>query len=161
MSNNRKTYSFKSVGQLNNQFEEQQLATVRQTPVGIITPISFANSGGTLFSMNFSVIDQIRDNLKNLLLTDAGGRLMLNDFGCSLGTLVFEATNEDVTTAAISRISRSVGKYMPFVELQDFETRTEPSGNDSTIALVVRVTYSVPSIGATNQAVEAVIYAAG
>lgn len=161
MPDNRRTYSFKSVGQLQEDVEQQNDATIRQTPIGILTPVSFAKSGGTLFSMSVNVKDQIKDNLKNLLLTNQGERLMMTDFGANLRDLVFEVSNEDVVQACISRISRSVEKYMPFIELENFETRTETSKNGNTIGIVVRVTYAVPAIGATNQAVEAVVYAAG
>lgn len=161
MSNNRKTYNFKAVGQLYDDIASQNAATLKQTPVGILTPVSFAQSGGTLFSMSFDVKQQIGDNLKNLLLTNTGERLMLPDFGANLRDFVFEVSNEDVVQSSIARIGRVVAKYMPFVELDNFETRTEKSKNGNTIGIVVRVTYSVPSIGATNQSVEAVIYAAG
>jgi len=161
MSNNRKVYSFKSVGQLQNEVEDQAQNTLKVSPIGILTPVSFAESGGTLFSMSFDVKQQIRDNLKNLLLTNRGERLMLNDFGADLLPLAYEYSNEDIVNAAISRISSVVSKYMPFVELENFETRVEDSTNGNTVGVVVRVTYSVPSIGADNQSVEAVIYAAG
>lgn len=161
MADNRKTYSFKAVGQTQNDVDAQRENVVRKTPIGILTPVSFAQSGGTLFSMSFDIKQQIRDNLKNLLLTNRGERLMLNDYGADLRALVTEYNNEDVVNAAISRISSSVEKYMPFVELDNFETRVEPSNNGSTIGVVVRVTYSVPSIGLSNQAVESIIYAVG
>jgi len=161
MSNNKKVYSFKSVGQIQNDFDEQQKNTIVVDPVGILTPVSFAQSGGTLFSMSFDVKTQVKDNLKNLLLTNRGERLMLSDFGADLLSLTTEYTNEDIVNSAISRISNAVQKYMPFVDLENFEVRNEASTNGNSVGVVVRVTYAIPSIGVTNQAVEAVIYAVG
>ena len=161
MSNNRKTYSFKSVGQMQNDFFDQQVQTVRRTPIGIKTPINFDSTSGQKFAMNYDIKDQIKDNLKNLLLTNSGERLMLTDFGANLRPLAFELSNDDVASEAIRRISTAVSKYMPFVELDTFESRTENSQNGSTVGIVVRVGYSIPSIGAVNQFVESVIYAAG
>lgn len=161
MADNRKVYSFKAVGQSQEDFTTQQENVVRQSPIGILTPVSFAQSGGTLFSMSYDVKQQVKDNLKNLLLTNRGERLMLNDFGADLRSLALEYTNDDVVNSAIVRISNAVKKYMPFISLENFETRTEPSVDGNTIGVVVRVTYAIPSIGAINQAVEAVIYAAG
>ena len=108
-----------------------------------------------------NVKDQIRDNLKNLLLTNRGERMMLTDFGANLRELATELSVEDVAEEATRRISKAVGKYMPFIELDGFESKTQPSSNGSNVGIVVRVTYSVPSIGATNQAVEAIIYVVG
>lgn len=161
MSNNRKVYSFKSVGKLDDEVFEESVNTIVSDPIGIVTPVSFAKSGGTLFSMNFDVATQIRDNLKNLLLTNTGERLMLHDFGANLRPLAFELSNDQVATRAIRQISNSVSKYMPFVVLENFETRVQSSDNGNTVGIVVGVTYSVPTIGATDQAVEVIIYAAG
>lgn len=161
MSNNRKTYDFKSVGQLQNTYDQQQFDTVRKTPIGILTPVSFATTDGSMFSMSYNVIDQIKDNLKNLLLTNKGERLMLNDFGADIRRLGLEMMNDDIATTAIRQISSTVGKYMPFIDLQNFETRNQASEDGNTVGIVVRVTYAVPSIGVTNQAVEVVIHAAG
>lgn len=161
MAGNFKTYSFKSVGQLQETYEDQQFNTVISNPVGILTPISFAKGSGQMFNMSFNVKEQIRDNLKNLILTNSGERLMLSDLGANLRPLAFELTNDDIATSAIRRISSTVSKYMPFIELETFETRTEPSRDGVIAAVVVRVGYSVPSIGATSQFVEATIYAVG
>ena len=161
MSNNRKTYSFKSVGQMQNDFVDQAVQVVKKNPIGIKTPISFGGTSGQMFSMNYNIGDQIKDNLKNLLLTNSGERLMLTDFGANLRPLAFELSNDDVAAEAIRRISSAVSKYMPFVSLDTFESRTESSENGSTVGIVVRVGYSVPTIGAFNQFVESIIYAAG
>lgn len=161
MSNNRKVYSFKSVGRLQNDIDAQNEKVVIKNPVGILTPISFATTGGTLFNMSYSLEEQVKDNLKNLLLTNRGERLMMTDLGADLRPLAFEYSNENVVAAAISRISAAVAKYMPFVSLENFETRVENSLNGDSIGVVVRVTYSIPNISLQNQAVEAVIYAVG
>lgn len=161
MSNNRKTYSFKSVGLLQNVFEDQATQTVRKVPVGIKTPVRFDNTSETLFAMNYDIGSQIKDNLKNLILTNSGERLMLTDFGANLRPLAFELSNEDVASEAIRRISATVSKYMPYVELDTFETRVEDSENGNAVGVVIRVGYSVPNAGVSNQFVESIIYAVG
>lgn len=161
MANNKKVYSFKSVGQLNQQYFDERVETVKITPVGIKTPVSFNKTSGDMFNMNFSVATQIKDNLKNLLLTNAGERLMLTDFGANLRPLATELTKEDVANEAIRRISVSVAKYMPYVELNTFETSTIPTQDGSTVGISVRVGYSVPSINAIDQFIETIIYVIG
>ena len=158
MSQSRKTYSFKSVGQLDTSLEQQAIDTVVKTPIGIVTPIAFSAGGSsTLFEMNYDIAQQIRDNLKNLILTNSGERLMLTDFGANIRPLATEITKDDTATEAIRRISKTVSKYMPFIELETFETRVGETLNGITIRVIVTVNYSIPSIGATNQSVEAII----
>lgn len=161
VSSNKKVYSFKSVGQLNSDYIDQQTQTITRSPIGIRTPVSFNNLNGTMFDMTFSVEDQIKDNLKNLLLTNAGERLMLTDFGANLRPLTTELTKEDVVSEAIRRISASVSKYMPYIELDTFESSVIPSQDGSTIGVAIRVGYSVPSINALNQLIETIIYVIG
>ena len=161
MSNISKTYSFKAVGQLQNDFSNQKDAAINRTAIGIKTPIAFSNGTSDLFNMNYDISDQIRDNLRNLVSTNEGERLMLSDFGANLRPLVLEFSNEDVVNEAIRRISKSAAKFMPYVELETFESKIQPTTNGSTVGVVIRVGYSVPSIGATKQAVETIIYVAG
>jgi len=161
MSNNAKTYSFKSVGQLQNDFIQQSLDTLKTIPIGLKTPLTLSNSSGNLFDMTYNVADQIRDNLKNLILTNSGERLMLSDFGANLRPLATEFSNEDIVTEAIRRIQKTTSKYMPYVELDTFENSILPTKNGNTIGVSIKVGYSVPSAGIINQLVEAIIYVVG
>ena len=62
----------------------------RKIPLGIATPISLASDGkSTLYTMNFDQLDQIRQNLKNLLLTSPGERLGRYDLGAGLRNITF------------------------------------------------------------------------
>lgn len=161
MSNNRKIYDFKSVGQTQESFTQQQQNSLPSLPIGILTPVNFASEGDAMFQMSYDVKTQVRDNMRNMLQTNAGERLMLTDFGANLRPLAFELSNDDIAAEATRRIAKTTSKYMPFVELDTFETRSENSTNGTTAKIVVRVSYSIPNLGVTNQVVEAIIYAVG
>ena len=64
MAHAKKTYDFKSVGQLQSNFELQQQNVAGQIPIGILTPVAFSSTGGQLFEMSHKLEDQVRDNLK-------------------------------------------------------------------------------------------------
>lgn len=161
MSNNKKTYSFKSVGQLQNDVLVQAENTARITPIGLKTPLTLSNTSGNLFDMTYDIAEQIRDNLKNLILTNSGERLMLTDFGANIRPLVTEFSNEDIVSEAIRRIQKTTSKYMPYVELDTFENGILPTKNGNTIGVFVKIGYSVPSANIVNQMVEAIIYVVG
>jgi len=105
--------------------------------------------------------DQIRDNIRNLLATNSGERLMMGDLGANLLGLAFELTSEDTDIVAAQRISATVEKYMPYVTLEDFEPSIEKSEDDNVIQSQVRIKYSVPSLGLTDQFVVVIIFTAG
>ena len=48
-----------------------------------------SNSNG-VFSTNYTTLTQAKDNLKNLILTKKGERLMNPDFGCDVWLVLFE-----------------------------------------------------------------------
>ena len=159
MAQATKVYDFKSVGLQQDKFEENFLDTTSSTPIGILTPVSFAQYGGvgSVFAMSKDLQVQVADNLRNLLVTNHGERLMLTDFGANLRPLAFELTSEAGIGEALTRISSAVNKFMPFIELQEFEPNIEKSEAGDIIQVAIRVGYSIPSIEVTGQQVKVVL----
>ena len=58
--------------------------------------------------------DEIQQNLKNLLLTAPGERIMNPNFGVGLRHFLFEPRRHSVTTIR-QKIENQVRKYMPFI----------------------------------------------
>lgn len=159
-SGNRKVYSFKSVGQTSQEAAEQRAITTRKPPIGIKTPIQFSTSDG-LFDMHTVALDNIRDNLKNLLLTNHGERVGLYDFGANLSPLLFNLGTEDFDAEAIRRISAALRKYMPFVEPQTFEPFTLGASEQDLSMTGIRITYSIPKLNVLDQKIEVILHAGG
>lgn len=152
--------SFKNVGF--RQFEQRYLSPVSQsvTPIGIKTPVSFGNSSEGLFAMNYTLEDQINDNLKSLIKTNHGERIVLYDYGANLQPLATEYSNkENYTTDAMERINTCVAKYMPFVQLEGF--RAEPRYNDNQYVGVIDnyLVYSVPRVNINSKTLVVRIFA--
>ena len=160
-SKNRKVYDFKSVGNTELDLQTQTEIIVPTTPIGIATPLQFGNNSDGLFKMNYKVLDQIKDNFKNLLLTNHGERLGLFDFGANLRPLTFELGREDFDFVAVSRIRNAAQKYMPFLELQTFEPFTEHFDNREVAKVGFRIKYAIPSLNVFEQGIEVILYVAG
>ena len=154
MSQVKRAYSFSSVGQSKSDFDSAEKETVKILPIGIITPISFAQTGNSMFEMSYDIGTQIADNLKNLLLTNSGERLMMGDLGANLKSLAYDLSSEEVVNEALQRISKTVSKYMPFVSLETFEPRIEKSETGAVIFSAIKIIYNVPSAGLFNQVIE-------
>ena len=92
----RKVYSFKSVGELTTEVDkiDKSLAPTPR-PIGIKTPVQLAKAGTGLFTMNTSLKRNIQDNLRNLLTTNWGERLGLYDYGANLEELAFRMGTEN------------------------------------------------------------------
>lgn len=158
---NRKQIKFKSSGQLKTTVEKEKIDFTFSKIIGIKTPLDLGAGRDGLFAMHKSLKDQIKDNFKNLLMTNHGERLGNYNFGANLEELSFELATDEIEQEAISRINQAIGKYMPFISLNSFEAFTEHFENENTAKIGVRVFYSIPNLNVTNQVVEVIIRAAG
>ena len=103
-------------------------------PIGIKTPLERGKrQEETLFKMHFNISDQIRDNLKNLIMTQQGERLGFPDFGTRLKEIYSnnDLTEDDIADIASREIQTSVEKYMPSISLTEFYSKKLSSQNKS------------------------------
>ena len=157
----RKVYSFKSVGNTDRERRERFRNNNADLPIGFRTPLTLSSTHADLFEMHTDIKSQIRDNFRNLLASNHGDRLMVYDFGANLLPLAFELGAESIDLEAQRRISETTRKFMPYVSLDTFEPFRENSLDGGLARIGIRVTYSVPSLQFFNQAVEAIVFAAG
>ena len=87
--------------------------------VGIKLPI--VGVDGRLFDLSYSTEDQAISNLKNLILTRQGERLMQPLFGTKLQDSLFEQ-NDDILKASIKdSIERAVEFWLPYISINSLE----------------------------------------
>jgi len=153
------TINFKSVGNTTKR-EEKTVDQGSVLPIGLKTPLRFGNNAEGLFAMHTDVGQQIADNLRNLLLTNHGERLMNYDFGANLQPLVFEvvSSQEGFDDEATTRIKRAVSKFMPFVLLDTFTSTIINHDNLHTGKVKINITYSVPEFLITDDEIELTLY---
>lgn len=149
--------SFKSSGTSQATRTEEAL-TKAPEPIGIKTPLTLSDRDGFL-SMHYSLVDQIIDNLRNLLLTNHGDRLMLYDFGANLRPLCSEfTTQEDFDSQAIERIRTAVSKWMPFISLDSFESNIDRFDVKNTAKVRLKIVFDIPALKVIGKAVEVTLY---
>ena len=85
--------------------------------VGITLPIQRGNDG--YFAQSFRTFDQVRSNLKNLLLTKKGERILQPEFGSGLHDLLFNPATEKFEEDLETTINDSVAKWLPYVIVED------------------------------------------
>jgi phage baseplate assembly protein W len=84
---------------------------------GITLPIQ--PGGGTMFAQSYSSIDAAKSNLKNLLLTNKGERILQPDFGTGLQELLFEQITDDLEIQLESLITDSVNFWLPYIYIDE------------------------------------------
>ena len=86
--------------------------------ISVKLPLSFDESDGA-YLLNKELKDVVKQNLKMLLLTIPGERVMLPDFGVGIPKFLFEPNNLETQRQISKRIDQQVDKYMPFVSIRD------------------------------------------
>lgn len=150
------TISFKNVGiKQEARINDVLTRNKSQIAIGIKTPLEIDSSGKEIFVMNYSLQEQIKDNLKNLLLTNHGERVSQFNFGGNLRPLVSEFTNKDnFDTEAMLRINTAISKWMPFVNPIEFDSRPSREKNTIVGKVIILVVYSVPSLNINRDQLE-------
>ena len=78
-----------------------------------------SNSNG-IFATNYTTLTQAKDNLKNLMLTKKGERLMQPEFGCDIWLVLFEQISEGIIEAKIeSYIVDAVSQWLPYLNIDE------------------------------------------
>jgi hypothetical protein len=73
-----------------------------------------------IFSVNYTTLTQAKDNLKNLILTRKGERVMNPEFGCDIWKLLFEPVIEDNIDSRIeTTILDAVSTWLPYLNIDE------------------------------------------
>ena len=76
-----------------------------------------SNSNG-IFAVNYTTLTQAKDNLKNLILTRKGERLMQPEFGCDVWKVLFEQLDGNtIETSIETSILDAVSIWLPYLNI--------------------------------------------
>jgi phage baseplate assembly protein W len=71
-----------------------------------------------IFSTNYTTLSQAKDNIKNLLLTQKGERLMQPDFGCDIWRVLFEqSVDGDIDFLIENAVVEAVNIWLPYLTI--------------------------------------------
>jgi uncharacterized protein len=94
---------------------------------GITLPIQIGN---TAFNQAFTSYEQIKSNIKNVLLTKKLERIMNPDFGSGLEELLFEQNDEVLISDIEDTITETVEKWLPYVSIESVNARATNQQKD-------------------------------
>jgi len=151
--------SFQNVGYKVYETKTSANVDVLSTPVGILTPLAIDEGGDTFFETTTSLQEVVKDNLRNLIQTNHGERLARYYFGANLKPLAIEYTsNENFDSEAMMRINTAVRDYMPYVNLEGYNSKATRAVNQSVTQVEVIIQFSVPKINLFKCFIKAIIY---
>mgnify|MGYP001452410381 FL=1 len=105
-------------------------------------PITKDSADGFTVIRDFETL--IRQNLKMLIMTSPGERIMEPEFGVGIRGFLFENFNNSTFNSIDTAIRKQVRTYMPVVEIIEISFNgSDPDRN----LLGIKLFYSVPNIG--------------
>ena len=117
------------------------------TGLAPLLPLTLSPQGGYENIQTRRIL--IRQNLKNLLRTVPGERIMIPDFGVGLRSFLFEPDLPSTYGEIVSRIKRQIGQYMPFLNVTDIviTSSADDPGLQGTAWARIRVDFEVIPMG--------------
>lgn len=99
--------------------------------LGLSLPIK--NGSGGYFTVNYISKDQIKDNIRNLLRTNEGERLMHPTFGTGLKKILFGNITDDFETQIIQTIETAFSTWLPYVTLDGIDVDISDEMKDKNV----------------------------
>ena len=96
--------------------------------IGFTLPLRRANGG--YFEMSNDLMTQIKSNFINLVSTMKGERLSNPEYGCDIHQVIFDMNDTDLYPRAREAVERAVARWMPYIQLDQFEVETTDSQRD-------------------------------
>ena len=96
--------------------------------IGVTLPLQF---GDSTFEQSFQTKDQAKSNIKNLLLTKRGERILQPEFGSGLQSLLFEPNVDDLEGRIEDTINESLEQWLPYITAEEIDIESTDELRDN------------------------------
>ena len=107
-------------------------------------PLIYDKSEDGPYALNKSLVETIKQNLKMLLLTNPGERIMDSNFGVGLNRILFEHDDQELRDILEERITSQINKYLNYITINEINISPSTTGLEN--ALFINIRYSIPSL---------------
>lgn len=111
-------------------------------------PMALDSADG--FALTQNIHEVAKQNLRMLVLTNPGERVMIPDFGVGIRNYLFEPNNANIYSAIKERILQQTTRYLPYIQIEDlrvFPDTASAAYNQNFDSLSVIIKYSVSTLG--------------
>ena len=115
--------------------------------IGIDLPIRLGTDKQGFFASTTSTIEAVKNNIRNLLNTHKGERLMHPNMGLNLRNLLFEPNMQELDMRIQSEITDLISYWLPFVKVNDIIVKmSEAQSGDYRNLMGVSINFSLSKI---------------
>tara|TARA_Y100001938_G_scaffold131085_1_gene187762 strand:+ start:525 stop:974 length:450 start_codon:yes stop_codon:yes gene_type:complete len=113
--------------------------------IAVKLPVALSDTVGVATTK--TVVETLRQNLKTLILTNPGERVMEPGFGVGLEKFLFERFTESTYASIQEELVNQVKTYMPQIAIKNFEVSTDGVDNSE---LRILIEYVITPLGTTD-----------
>ena len=113
--------------------------TYNDYAIGISLPLQI---GGAGFTQTYNTTEQIKSNIKNLLLTQKGERILQPEFGSGLHEILFDFNNDDIEGKIEDAINAAFEQWLPYVTIEQIDVESTNNNRDNNL-INVSVTFGL------------------
>ena len=126
---------------------------------GIDLPVQLATSGSDgYFKTTSTTIEAVKNNIRNLINTQQGERLMQPRLGLNLRELLFEQIEEDTRRQIEADIVDKFSFWLPFVQIQEIDIRTTDEDSSVSVNTIkINIVFSIAQDPNTLDSVQIVV----
>jgi phage baseplate assembly protein W len=121
----------------------KDLQSFNDYAIGITLPLQIGNIA---FNQSFTTSEQVRTNIKSLLLTKRGERIMQPNLGSGLDELVFDLNDDNLASDVEEIIISTLQQWLPYVTVEEIDieqTNELKDSNRVNISLKFRIGDSI------------------
>ena len=110
--------------------------------IGITLPISITD---TAFAQSYTTLEQVKTNIKSLLLTKKYERVMQAELGSGLQEVLFEFNDSDLASTIENTVLESLAVWLPYVTVDDIiieQTNYLKDTNTANVSIKFRISNS-------------------
>ncbi len=124
--------------------QKQFIIDTKDKSVGVSE--CFTNGNNGYFAVNYTTKEQIKSDLKNLILTNRGERLGVPDFGCDLRRVIFEQDGPEAYAYIRAEIQNSISTWLPFITVNGVNITSDNISRDNN-RIDVKLDYTINIAG--------------
>jgi phage baseplate assembly protein W len=96
------------------------------------------------FELITSYLDLVKQNFKNVMLTNPGERVMDVNFGAGLNRFLFGQDSFSMYSRVAGKIKEQASKYLPYINIEDISFETSENNSDlQDNFLKVQIVYNI------------------
>jgi len=107
--------------------------------VGIDLPIRRGNDKDGFFATTSTTIEAVKNNIRNLLNTNQGERLMQPNLGINLRRYLFGQITDETLLSIQDSITSTFNFWLPFVQIQNINLKNGTNANSIVIDILFNI----------------------